>query len=227
MPTANDSTPDSDGRLWGWNNSTKMPCAYKDSENHVLFYVDYAPGVGDGRNNVCCLVACEACQAPAKSYQMTLVAPVWVAGSQISVLKRPYHELCPWPVLHLPAGSWLHTPACTSAPFPDDSVADSHFKVWGWDNGHLCAFKDDQQRPTPINKANNKLAWADAPACTQEPEPTPDNAVPDRLGCLWGWQLDRCSSVLSAASLNSARRTLPCCVDAPLHFCSAMQVLHA
>ncbi|WIA33528.1 hypothetical protein OEZ86_006652, partial [Tetradesmus obliquus] len=131
MPTAASSMPDAEGRLWGWNQNTKKPCACKDPKNHVLFYVDYAPG------------------------------------------------------------SWLHTPACKSAPFPEDSVADSHFRVWGWDDGRLCAFKDDQQQPTPINKKNNRLAWADAPACTQEPKPTLDNAVPDRMGCLWGWQLDR------------------------------------
>lgn len=113
---------------------------------------------------------------------------------------------------HFPAGSWLHTPACKSAAFPEDSVADSHFRVWGWDDGRLCAFKDDQQRPTPINKKNNRLAWADAPACTQEPEPTLDNAVPDRMGCLWGWQLDRCSPALSAANaavLSQLLETLP------------------
>jgi hypothetical protein len=102
----------------------------------------------------------------------------------------------------IPAGSWLHTPACASSPFPDDSVADSHFKVWGWDDGHLCAYKDDQQRPTPMNKANNRLAWADAPACTQDPEPTINNAVPDRLGCLWGWQLDRSDHVLRTGILS-------------------------
>jgi hypothetical protein len=45
MPQANDSTPDSEGRLWGWNNSTKAPCAYKDQKKRVLFYIDYAPGV--------------------------------------------------------------------------------------------------------------------------------------------------------------------------------------
>jgi hypothetical protein len=108
------------------------------------------------------------------------------------------------PFFVISAGSWLHTPACTSAPFPDQSVADSHFKVWGWDGGHLCAYKDDQQRPTPINKANNQLPWVDAPACTQDPEPTINNAVPDRQGCLWGWQLDRCvrGAVLQAANFS-------------------------
>lgn len=52
MPTAASSTPDAEGRLWGWNQNTKKPCAYKDPKNHVLFYVDYAPGVG-GCGNVC------------------------------------------------------------------------------------------------------------------------------------------------------------------------------
>jgi hypothetical protein len=56
MPTAKDSTPDSEGRLWGWNNNTKTPCAYKDPKNHVLFYVDYAPGgQGQWRCNAFCL----------------------------------------------------------------------------------------------------------------------------------------------------------------------------
>jgi hypothetical protein len=64
--------------------------------------------------------------------------------------------------------------------------------VWGWDEaGSLCAFKDDQQQPIPIQKTYRRLAWPETPACVQDPTPTAANAVPDNNGCLWGWQLDR------------------------------------
>lgn len=101
---------------------------------------------------------------------------------------------------YVPA-SWLHTPPCKAAPFPDDSVADSQYKVWGWQQPQkakadstaieLCAFKSDQQQPTPIDRRIYRLTWLDAPACVDEPEPSLDNSMPDQKGCLWGWQLDR------------------------------------
>eukprot|EP00878_Enallax_costatus_P011242 GHUV01011739.1.p1 GENE.GHUV01011739.1~~GHUV01011739.1.p1 ORF type:complete len:401 (+),score=110.19 GHUV01011739.1:147-1349(+) len=108
---------------------------------------------------------------------------------------------------YVPA-SWLHTPSCLAAPFPEDSVADSQFKVWGWQpkqiegaNANnatgstsaieLCAFKSDRQQPTPIDRHVYRLTWLDAPACIEEPEPNANNSRPDTNGCLWGWQLDR------------------------------------
>eukprot|EP00878_Enallax_costatus_P020542 GHUV01021721.1.p1 GENE.GHUV01021721.1~~GHUV01021721.1.p1 ORF type:complete len:384 (+),score=70.66 GHUV01021721.1:223-1374(+) len=91
--------------------------------------------------------------------------------------------------------SWLHTPACTDAPFPEDSVADNKFKVWDWTGEGrqkaLCAFKTDSQQPIPIDRHLYRLTWMDAPACVEEPEPTSNNSVPDKAGCLYGWQLDR------------------------------------
>ncbi|KAF6261055.1 hypothetical protein COO60DRAFT_820646 [Scenedesmus sp. NREL 46B-D3] len=42
-PTAANSTPGTEGRLWGWNTTTETPCAFKDQQNRAIFYVDYAP----------------------------------------------------------------------------------------------------------------------------------------------------------------------------------------
>lgn len=63
--------------------------------------------------------------------------------------------------------------------------------MWNWENGRLCAFKDDHQQPIPIDTNYDKLAWADASACSEDPEPTNQTAVADGDGCLWGWQLSR------------------------------------
>jgi hypothetical protein len=102
-------------------------------------------------------------------------------------------------------GDWLRTLPCASEPFPDESVADSRFKVWGWENGHLCAFKDDQQQPIPLDRHYTRLAWKDAPHCALESAPTIKNSVPDTRGCLWGWQLER------------YRRGCITCCTSPLH----------
>lgn len=67
-------------------------------------------------------------------------------------------------------------------------------QVWGWEaDGSLCAFKDDQQQPFPMHAAyrTTMLAFTEAPVCSDDPVPTKDNSEPDKLGCLWGWQLSR------------------------------------
>lgn len=67
-------------------------------------------------------------------------------------------------------------------------------QVWGWElDGSLCAYKDDQQQPFPIDLGfrTGVLSWAEAPACTKEPVPSATNSMPDKMGCLWGWQLQR------------------------------------
>jgi hypothetical protein len=67
-----------------------------------------------------------------------------------------------------------------------------YLQVWGWDvPGTLCAFKDDQQQPIPIQKKYTRLAWPEASPCVSQPAPTADNSVPDNFGCLWGWERDR------------------------------------
>lgn len=67
MPTASTSTRDAQGKLWGSRDGAR--CAYKDKDQHALFFVGYEPG------------------------------------------------------------DWLHTPACSMAPFPETSLADSKLKV--------------------------------------------------------------------------------------------------
>jgi hypothetical protein len=65
-------------------------------------------------------------------------------------------------------------------------------QTWGWESsGSLCAFKDDQQLPIPQQRTYTMLSWQEAPACKEQPTPTAANAVPDKFGCLWGWQVDR------------------------------------
>jgi hypothetical protein len=39
--------------------------------------------------------------------------------------------------------------------------------VWGWDaDGQLCAYKDDQQQPIPLDRVYNPLPWKFAQACS-------------------------------------------------------------
>jgi hypothetical protein len=67
-------------------------------------------------------------------------------------------------------------------------------QAWGWEaDGSLCSFKDDQQQPFPINMAYmmTKLSFQEAAACTKDPKPTGQNSRPDKLGCLWGFQVHR------------------------------------
>eukprot|EP00878_Enallax_costatus_P018113 GHUV01019058.1.p1 GENE.GHUV01019058.1~~GHUV01019058.1.p1 ORF type:complete len:401 (+),score=99.90 GHUV01019058.1:689-1891(+) len=188
VPTAATSKPDAVGRLFGLRGN--QTCAFKDFAGHALFYTGETCSCGNtiwstkgGSRCTCCDYSCS-------------MRP-----------RLPLPACCVLSAGYVPA-SWLHTPSCLAAPFPEDSVADSQFKVWGWQpkqiegaNANnatgstsaieLCAFKSDRQQPTPIDRHVYRLTWLDAPACIEEPEPNANNSRPDTNGCLWGWQLDR------------------------------------
>lgn len=42
FPTATNSQPDSEGRLWGWENGRS--CAYRFGSSQPMFYLGYQPG---------------------------------------------------------------------------------------------------------------------------------------------------------------------------------------
>jgi hypothetical protein len=112
------------------------------------------------------------------------------------------------PTLHFPRPQAIHYYPTTQPPkkpnnnkqpfffknFYPTKQKDAEYKVWAWERGLLCAYKDDQQQPLPYDVTSyRRLAWADAPACASTPGPA--TTAPDRLGRLWGWELVRCGFV--------------------------------
>lgn len=72
---------------------------------------------------------------------------------------------------------------------------DSMLKTWGWENGKLCAYKDDQLQPISITKVAIRTDWSIASACAASPNSF--NSARDNLNRLWGWENNRCVNACS------------------------------
>lgn len=77
---------------------------------------------------------------------------------------------------HKPSG-WTDATACKAAPNKDNSQKDNNGRLWGYEGGMSCAYKDSKD--TPI------FYWEAAPACPDAP--TADTATADSQGKFWGW----------------------------------------
>lgn len=65
----------------------------------------------------------------------------------------------------------------------------SKYRIFAWEGGVLCSFKDDQLQPISSDKHYRRLEWADASACSELP--TNSTSSIDLLGRLWGFEMDR------------------------------------
>lgn len=230
LPTATASKPDKAGRLWGQLNSgssgsgggsssgsgSTAACAFKDAQGHALFYAGYEPGswlhtpacrmtafsansVTDSKLRVSCLgVGGGLMSASSREHWHQVAETVYTSCSK----SHPPQLLV---LSHLPPDSVFPPHRTTNTPHPTTHhfTTNKHTcQTWGWEqqSGSLCAFKDDQQLPIPQQQTYTMLSWSEAPACLEQPQPTADNAVPDKFGCLWGWQLNRNCAYRDAAT---------------------------
>jgi hypothetical protein len=57
-------------------------------------------------------------------------------------------------------------------------------RLWGYEGGASCAFKDEQQQSLLPGQRPALQQWKSAAACPDSP--SAQNASPDSLGQLWG-----------------------------------------
>lgn len=87
-------------------------------------------------------------------------------------------------------------------------------RLWGWQGGNSCAFKDQsQQAPSPTGAV--AVTWDAAPAC--EGRPYGSNAVRGADGQLWGYEHKRSCAfrTVSPASQAAAWAAAPRCSSDP------------
>lgn len=80
--------------------------------------------------------------------------------------------------------AWATAPACSEPLVISSSQGDTVGRLWGYENGHSCAFKDEQQQALSPKQRTTLQTWSSAPSCPHIP--TPGNSAPDSLGRLWG-----------------------------------------
>jgi hypothetical protein len=104
---------------------------------------------------------------------------------------RPAAAAIPRPVAK--SVSWQDAPACIEQPNESNSVADDNGRLWGWQTGASCAFKNDSLAPIAIANAAARVAaggpgdapgmlsvvWEAASSCSFSPNRA--NAVPGEL----------------------------------------------
>lgn len=78
--------------------------------------------------------------------------------------------------VHKPSG-WTDAHACKTAPNKDNSEADDNGRLWGFQNGVSCAFKDG-------NDHHPLFYWEAAPTC---PNGAAGPIATDTEGRAWGW----------------------------------------
>lgn len=165
-PTNANSTPDRQGRLWGWIDGHS--CAFKSVTGKVAITVtwdtamtcDGAPTTGnsvyDGngrlwgwQDNRSCAFRGQQQQDPSKREQKLL--------------------------------TWETAPACKGIPWGSNAVRGADGQLWGYEDGNSCAFRHPQ--------SSQAVTWAAAPPCVGAPHYY--KPVRDSFGRLWGWENGR------------------------------------
>ncbi|WIA09369.1 hypothetical protein OEZ85_008775 [Tetradesmus obliquus] len=117
---------------------------------------------------------------------------------------RPAAAAIPRPVARFV--SWEDAPACEEQPSESNSVADDSGRLWGWQAGASCAFKNEEAAASAAKGDAARVAapdaaaaaaeasrvsvvWEAAPSCSFSPNK--GNAVPDTYGRLWSWENGR------------------------------------
>eukprot|EP00198_Chlamydomonas_reinhardtii_P004729 XP_001694065.1 predicted protein [Chlamydomonas reinhardtii] len=182
------SVADGKGRLWGTlPGGSSVPCAFKAADSDRPLY-DFltAPACVSLPE----IVTCEADAAGRlwgwesgrecafKDYNNNpLSLPLGAADLSNVHPVTPEEMVARNATTALPRYDWVTAPRCLSDAADNNTHADGDGRLWGWEAGSSCAFKDLQQRPL--------RTWATALPCPAAPQLT--TAVPDASGRLWGW----------------------------------------
>ena len=101
-------------------------------------------------------------------------------------LPEPGSWVPTWTAADLQDPGWRGAPACAGEPGAGVSaVRDSVGRLWGWQGGASCAFKDGDR---PVTNADPLVGttWEAAPRC--DFPRIAANSVQDTWGRWWGWQ---------------------------------------
>ncbi|GFR49568.1 hypothetical protein Agub_g11615, partial [Astrephomene gubernaculifera] len=88
---------------------------------------------------------------------------------------------------------WFDAPRCSQPP-TYDAKPDSEGRLWGYENGQGCVYRDargyplfysDLQNGNVAEYYNKGSLWDNSPACPNAPSWS--NARADNFGRLWGW----------------------------------------
>jgi hypothetical protein len=98
----------------------------------------------------------------------------------------------------VPGTTWAAAPACRGERRAQ-IIRDTLGRLWGWQAGDPCAFKDQGGRPVASGNNATAVTWEAAPACAGLPSST--DSVQDSEGRPWGWQEGKSCALRTAAPL--------------------------
>lgn len=134
--------------------------------------------------------------APSPSPSPALPQPTSMAeeATPVAVAIPAAPAPSPRPTPPSPTFSWPAAPNCDGSPNGQTATPDAEGRLWGWQDGHSCAFRTSHNRPVTIS-------WDNALTCSGDA--TLSNSVYDSKNRLWGWQDGRSCAYRQAKSQAS------------------------
>jgi len=165
-PTNANSTPDRQGRLWGWIDGHS--CAFKSVTGKVAITVTWDTAV--------------TCNGDATTGNSVYDGNgrLWGWQDNRSCAFRGQQQLDP-SKRDQKLVTWETAPACKGIPWGSNAVRGADGQLWGYEDGKSCAFRHPQ--------ASQAVTWAAAPPCVGAPHYY--KPVRDSFGRLWGWENGR------------------------------------
>lgn len=167
-PTGANSTPDKQGRLWGWIGSTS--CAFKSSSGKTAITTTW-----DTARD------CSGTATTANSVYDS-AGRLWGWQENNSCAYRGQRQQAPG----LPGQklvTWEEAPACKGVPWGSNAVRGADGQLWGYENGS-CAFRHHHMA----------ITWAAAPVCVGVP--LYYKIVFDSVNRPWGFENGRSCKIL-------------------------------